>query len=62
MNMQFRFEYAASVKSSIREAIVGSVFKFANLSDGFSIHQNANKNIVESNWIIFSHYELKQHL
>ena len=40
MNMQFRFEYAASVKSSIKEAIVGSVFKFVNLSDGFSIHQN----------------------
>ena len=41
MNMQFWFEYAASVKSSIKEAIVGSVFKFVNLSDGFSIHQNA---------------------
>ena len=36
----------------------GSVFKFFNLSDGFSIHQNAPKYILESNWTIFSHYKL----
>ena len=46
------------VKSSIREAIVGSVFKIVNLSDGFSIHQNATKYILEGNWVIFSHYKL----
>ena len=27
-------------------------------SDGSSIHQNATKNILESNWIIFSHHKL----
>ena len=30
---------------------------FLNSLDGFSIHQNDSKNILESNWIIFSHYK-----
>ena len=36
----------------------GSVFKFVNLSDGFSILENATKNTLESNWIIFLHFQL----
>ena len=35
---------------------VASVSKFVNLSNAFSILQNAIKNILESSWIIFLYY------